>query len=208
MPIPNSLASAFIAHYHSLLAFARRRVASAESAADIVHDAFVRIATLDAPERVQQPQAFFVRMVENLVIDRFREQRVADRVIVAPSTIHDETPDYPSDAARPDLLAQAAQTAQRIDTMIAALPPRCREVFLLRKLDGMSHDDIAERLNISRNMVEKHLRRALLVFQRDAVHDGAGDDAHATSACGVARIPASSHSVLPVRHDDVSPHDA
>jgi RNA polymerase sigma-70 factor (ECF subfamily) len=204
VPIPNSLASAFIAHYHSLLAFARRRVASAESAADIVHDVFVRIATLDAPERVQQPQAFFVRMVENLVIDRFREQRVADKVIVAESAMNDEPVDYPSDAARPDLLAQAAQTAHRIDTMVAALPPRCREVFLLRKIDGLSHDDIAARLNISRNMVEKHLRRALLVFQSEAGYDGSVVE----SSSGVAKIPPSPQSALPARHDDASLHDA
>lgn len=204
MPIPNTLASAFITHYHSLLAFARRRVASAESAADIVHDAFVRIATLDAPERVQQPQAFFVRMVENLVIDRFREQRVADKVIVAEYAMNDQPVDYPSDSARPDLLAQAAQTAHRIDTMVAALPPRCREVFLLRKIDGLSHDDIAARLNISRNMVEKHLRRALLVFQSDAGYDVASVE----TSSGVARIPASQQSALPARHDDASLHDA
>ncbi|MDE1178978.1 sigma-70 family RNA polymerase sigma factor [Paraburkholderia sp.] len=204
MPIQNSLASAFVMHYQSLIAFARRRAASAEAAADIVHDAFVRIATLDAPERVLQPQAFFVRMVENLVIDRFREQRAADTVIVAGFASTDEPPDYPSDAARPDLLAQASQTAHRIDMIVAALPPRCREVFLLRKIDGLSHDDIAARLNISRNMVEKHLRRALLAFQNETGDAQPNDDA----SSGTARIADPQPSASRPRHDDASHHDA
>lgn len=41
------------------------------------------------------------------------------------------------------------------------LPPRCREVFVLRRFHDLSPDDIAKRLGISRNMVEKHLRSAL-----------------------------------------------
>lgn len=165
MHTPDSLSNAFLAQYHSLLAFVKRRAASTEAAADIVHDAFVRVATLRTPERVLQPQAFFVRMVENLLIDRFREQRAKDRFIVAPTADDEDDNDYPSDASRPDLHAQAVQTANRLDAIVAALPARCREVFLLRKVEDLSHEDIAARLNISRNMVEKHLRRALMACQ-------------------------------------------
>ena len=45
---------------------------------------------------------------------------------------------------------------------LSELPAACRECFLLRKLDGLSHLEIADRLEISRSMVEKHMVRALL----------------------------------------------
>jgi RNA polymerase sigma-70 factor (ECF subfamily) len=44
---------------------------------------------------------------------------------------------------------------------IAALPARRRSVFILHHLHRMEPDEIARKLNISRNMVDRHLRRAV-----------------------------------------------
>jgi RNA polymerase sigma factor (sigma-70 family) len=44
---------------------------------------------------------------------------------------------------------------------IEALPPKCRQVFIMRRFHDLSQDEIARRLGVSRNMVEKHLRLAL-----------------------------------------------
>lgn len=41
------------------------------------------------------------------------------------------------------------------------LPSNCREAFLLRKLDGMAHHEIASRMGISKDMVEKHIVNAM-----------------------------------------------
>lgn len=172
MSANDSLLRAFEAHYRTLLLFARRRTAStshADAAADIVQDAFLRIATLAAPQQIQQPHAFFRRVVENLMIDRFRE-----RVCLPLPTGDEGEEDIPSEqharraheqADAPDEVLQAKQTAAALDQLIQSLPPRCRDVFLLRKVEGLTHCEIAQRLAISQNMVEKHLRRALLAFQ-------------------------------------------
>ena len=44
---------------------------------------------------------------------------------------------------------------------LAELPRLCRESFLLRKIEGLSHPEIAERLGISRALVEKHIVNAM-----------------------------------------------
>jgi RNA polymerase sigma factor (sigma-70 family) len=44
---------------------------------------------------------------------------------------------------------------------LAQLSEPCRQCFLLRKLEGLSHPEIAERLNGSRAMVEKHIVNAM-----------------------------------------------
>jgi len=46
------------------------------------------------------------------------------------------------------------------------LPPRCREVFLMSRLDGLGNGEIAGRLGISRNMVEKHIIKAMMHCRR------------------------------------------
>jgi len=48
---------------------------------------------------------------------------------------------------------------------IRELPPRCREVFLMSRRDGLSHGEIAARLGISRNMVEKHILGAAVTIK-------------------------------------------
>ncbi|QGZ65109.1 sigma-70 family RNA polymerase sigma factor [Paraburkholderia acidisoli] len=149
-------------HYRTLLAFARRRMKSTEAASDLVHDAFVKVASLPADE-VRQPRAFFVRVIENLLIDRFRESRATTHLHIAmPDDDNDACAELAVDPDDPSRFAEAAQTARALERAVNALPPRCREVFVLRKVQGLSHEAIATRLGISRNMVEKHLKRALL----------------------------------------------
>jgi RNA polymerase sigma-70 factor (ECF subfamily) len=168
-------------HYRALVAFARRRVHSTDAASDLVHDAFVKVASLSAPHEVRQPRAFFVRVIENLLIDRFREGRSAARTLVDVFRQGDDNDAFTDLAVEPvDPCQQlvASQTAMALDLAVNALPARCREVFLLRKIHDLSHDAIAERLGISKNMVEKHLRRALMglvVFSQDASHGISSD---------------------------------
>jgi RNA polymerase sigma-70 factor (ECF subfamily) len=53
---------------------------------------------------------------------------------------------------------------QRLDMLkraLAELSPLCRDSFMLRKLEGLSHPEIAERLGISRSLVEKHIVNAM-----------------------------------------------
>jgi RNA polymerase sigma-70 factor (ECF subfamily) len=49
-----------------------------------------------------------------------------------------------------------------LNQIIQDLPPRCREAFILFKIEGLSQKQIAVNLGISLNMVERHLIRALL----------------------------------------------
>ena len=51
---------------------------------------------------------------------------------------------------------------------IEQLPPRQKEIFLLNKQDGLSIDEIAQRLDLSRRTVENHLFRAK-VFLKEAL---------------------------------------
>lgn len=157
----DDLIRAYTTHYDMLLAFVERRVQSRELAADIVQDIYLRIATHDSAVPVENPLAFFYRVAGNLIIDRLREQAVRAR--------HDDPDSMAEDVAdnAPGSEAQIAgqQRLQLLSQAISELPARCREVFILRKIEHLEFDDIARRMGISRNMVEKHLRKALLHCQ-------------------------------------------
>lgn len=53
------------------------------------------------------------------------------------------------------------ELTNKLDEIIKALPPRQREVYLLRRDTGLKYNEISERLNISVNTIENHMSRAL-----------------------------------------------
>ncbi|HYH56274.1 MAG TPA: RNA polymerase sigma-70 factor, partial [Anseongella sp.] len=61
------------------------------------------------------------------------------------------------------------ETGNRINSVIDALPPACRTVFILSRYENMSHREIAERLNISVNTVENHMSRALKFLRKHLI---------------------------------------
>ena len=66
-----------------------------------------------------------------------------------------------SEEPGPDRQVGARQELARLRVIVAALPPQCREVFELRKFEGLSHREVAQRMGLSEKTVENHLTRAL-----------------------------------------------
>ena len=64
-------------------------------------------------------------------------------------------------ACSPHASHDQGQRLEMLERALAELPVACRDSFLLRKLEGLSHVQIAERLNISRSLVEKHIVNAM-----------------------------------------------
>lgn len=157
----DELIQAFIAHYDALRARVERRVRSPELAADIVQDCYLRIVEHDPAVPIENPLAFLHRVIGNLTIDRLREREVRARR----DGTEEMQQEMPDDAPCNETVLLARQRLSLLMQAVDELPPRCREVFILRKLRHLEYDDIASRMGISRNMVEKHLRKALLHCQ-------------------------------------------
>jgi RNA polymerase sigma factor (sigma-70 family) len=145
----------------SLLAKLRRLLRSrgrtAEDSDDLIQEAFLRLQVYCREKVVAQSEAFLVRTALNLSIDDRRRAR--NRTAVASPlealSIVDLNP-------KPDEVYEAEQRFSRVRAALDALSPRCREVFLLHRVDGCSYGQIAAQLSISVSTVEKHMAKAAM----------------------------------------------
>jgi RNA polymerase sigma-70 factor (ECF subfamily) len=154
------LNSAIEAHYEDIRAAVLRRGHSPGAASDIVHDLYVKLA--DNPGALAQSRslkAFLTRAAVNLGIDRLRRSRLELRLFGASE---DEAMNVVADCPAPDHAWALRLRLRVLRDAIIEMPERQRAVFIMHRLHQMTPDDIARRLRISRNMVDRHLRRALI----------------------------------------------
>lgn len=149
--------SLFQEYYHELLRFVTARLGCREQAADVVQDTFLRVRGVKDLAAVTQPRAFLYKTAINLTIDLFRRQRIRHDELAD----MDALGDLPSDTPRQDDVVEAKERVGILYRAIEELPPKCRQVFLLHKFMNLSHAEIAGRLGISKNMVEKHVMKAM-----------------------------------------------
>jgi RNA polymerase sigma factor (sigma-70 family) len=167
-------------YYRELLRFLSRLVKDGDTASDIAQESYVRVLTLrDSGATISDPRGLLYRTARNLVIDTHRRATVRAQSVVDELDEIDEPAAHVS--SQPEQVWESSRRTEALVAAIDALPPRCREAFVLHKFDGLSHSEVAARMGISRNMVEKHIIRGVLACkQRMTAFEGA--DSQATVA--------------------------
>lgn len=140
--------------YGELKSYARLKVGDDAIAEELVQEACLRLVTTGKNVPFN-PRAYLYRTLSNLVTDHHRRKSRFNRSFVQTDMIdaEDDRPDMERELIARQRLAILARA-------VLELPPRCRECFVLRRFDGLSHAEIAERMNITRSAVEKHLATA------------------------------------------------
>jgi len=160
-PHPCRPASVVVRYYRELLNHFANRLRSREGAADLVQEAYLRLLAVQRAGRpVPEPRALLYLTAHNLLIDQHRRAGVRDHEPLD-GLAESEQPAAPA-YLQPDEAYAYDQRARAMQAAIEALPPRCREAFVLSRFDGLSHQEVAERMGISRNMVAQHVIRGVL----------------------------------------------
>lgn len=132
-------------------------VADVETAEDVVHDVFARLQARPAVALDGDSEAAYLRTaVVNGCRSVHRRRRTA-RLALLPS---------PVDAAPADEAVIVAEEHRRLLALVDDLPPRQREVVVLRYWSGLSEREIAETMGVSPGTVKSAASRALARLAR------------------------------------------
>ncbi|MFC6339932.1 sigma-70 family RNA polymerase sigma factor [Pseudomonas sp. CCM 7891] len=144
----------FFEHYEELIGTWTRRLRNRQQAEDLAHDTFVRVLESSSTE-VSQPRAYLHQTARNIAVDAYR--REDRRGAMALETFDQRSPH----SGDPEHFMHAIQLADSIERALAELPLNCRKIFIWQKIEGLTQQEIAEHLGLSKNMVEKYMIRTL-----------------------------------------------
>lgn len=158
-------------HGPALKDYIRRAFPSLRDVDDVVQESYLRLWRRHAEEPIRSARAFLFSVAQRIAIDGLRRRRrspIDSFASLAELNIADDTP------AAPEQLGEDEKIALLV-AAIDALPARCREVVVLRKLHLLSQRETAARLGISEKGVENQLARGLercrlWLRHRDAEH--------------------------------------
>jgi RNA polymerase sigma factor (sigma-70 family) len=145
-------------HEPELRAYLRGRFPSLGDIDDIVQETYARLFRLKRAGSLEETRPYLFATARNTAIDIFRHRGTISLEPLAEISDSDVVEERPG-------VAEALSRAQEIDILhqaIDALPGRCREILVLRKLQGCSHREIAQRLGISENTVNAQIALGVL----------------------------------------------
>ena len=135
---------------------------------DIVQDVFLQVWEKSADIESINIEAYLFRLVRNRCIDFIKHLKVVNNRMheIQISSKYEELYRIDFIGNEPYVLIEQ-ELKLKIEKTIECLPDRCREVFILSRMNGLKNKEIADRLNINIKNVERHLSRAMQSFRKN-----------------------------------------
>ena len=152
--------STFLDIQKPLLQLLKRRLGCSHTAEDLMQETYLRVLQQDPASEIGNLRAYLFRIACNLATDHGRRAAVSSWNHLEPLE-EDLVCPKPS----PEKIAETGQELDRLEQLISELPAQCRRVFLLHKVQHLSHAEIAEQLGISPRTVETHIGKALKLLR-------------------------------------------
>lgn len=144
-------------HHNWLLAWVNWRLGNAADAADLAHDAFVRLLTRPCHfENAQQVRAYLRKMANGMCVDLWRRRSLEQAWLEALAAQPEPT------VASAEQQAMVLEALGEIDTMLRELPPKVAHAFVMAVACEMTDNEVAATLNVSSRMVRKYVAQAML----------------------------------------------
>jgi len=136
------------------------RIVNRHDVDDILQEAFMRSYEAAGKATIRNPRAFLLRTATNLALNH---------VSRASNNLNAQTEDqslpevYQLTAESPESQLDANRRFITFCRAVGGLPEQCRHAFFLKKVYGLSQQEIADRLGIAQSTVEKHLAKGLMM---------------------------------------------
>jgi RNA polymerase sigma factor (sigma-70 family) len=164
------LARKALPHEPALRAWLSRRPLAGLEVDDIVQETYAILAALERVEHIQNPRTYMFEVAKSVVLRSLRRSRI----VAFEALAEVEALEPPCGEPSPETVAADRQELSRIAGLIAGLPAKCREAFTLRKVHGLSQREVARRMGVSENTVEKHVGKGIGVLMNALGRGGSG----------------------------------
>lgn len=146
-----------------------RRTLAPDDVEDVIQEAYCQIAGLADVGHIQSARAYLFTTARSVVLMRLRRARIVRIETVAEIDNLDVVGEDPS----PERVAGGRRELARVQRLIDALPDRCRRIFELRKIEGLSQREVAARMGVAEHIVENDVGKGLKLILK-AIAEGEG----------------------------------
>lgn len=159
----------------------RRRVIGIETD-DVIQDTYARLISVESVDQIRNARAYLFQTAHSVLVSYVRRAKIVDLY-----TVNDiDNLAVNGDEATPEAHAIGRDELRRLATAVSNMPRKVQDVFVARRIRGMSQRDAARELGLSENTIEKYMCRSILLLGRLFLYDG-NDEAHASNAASSDR---------------------
>lgn len=157
----DAVAELFQLYFAELAHYVFRYLRSHDDAKDVVQDVFFWLWVHREEWTTEQIAGFLYRLARNRALKVIRHDRVVENY---EASVIAENPIAENEGAAE---VDASDLRAAIDRAVRSMSPRVREIFLLKREQGLSYKEIAEALEISVKTVEAQMGKALRIVQAE-----------------------------------------
>jgi len=135
------------------------RVRNPDDARELAQEAFLRLLRIKDAEYIRQPEAYLFRIALNLAYEYNLKQKTS---LIDPYAVLEEDAESLATPHTTEELAELRERMERLEQALGTLPANVQAALVYHRRDGMTYNEIAERLGVSASMVKKYLQTALI----------------------------------------------
>ncbi len=163
--VETPIAAIFLDSFALLKRYLARFFSEQQDIEDVAQEAFLRAYVAEQRRSIEQPKAYLFRIAKNLALTKLQRKSREIAYFI------DESGDYvceSGDHLNLEVLEPGYAEMENMELLgiycdaVASLPEKCRQVFLLRKVHGLAHQEIADRMSLSLSSVEKYLHKGIV----------------------------------------------
>lgn len=151
--------------YDRLLRFCRMRILNDADAEDLVQEAFLSVRRAYPDKDGDEVQALLFTSLRNLTRDYLKSSRVRSRQVTSEISSQGDTLACMR-TVPPEQKLIDAETLQLVIAILEAVKPRQKQALLLHRLERLTHDEIAARLEVSPRTVRNDIAEALAAITK------------------------------------------
>jgi RNA polymerase sigma factor (sigma-70 family) len=160
---------------------------------DVVQETYAILAGLESVADIRNVRNYIFSVANSVILGQLRRAR-----IVSISTVENIERMAGADLTpSPEIEVGDRQELERLAIAIAGLPPRCREVFVLRKIRGLSQREVAVKLGVSEGTIEKQIHHGLKILINALGRGGQGSAKSSIARSDHGRVEAEQEQYGP-----------